>query len=89
MKALQELGSRVRRERISQGLKQRELAEKAAISLNAIASLEHGRPVTTATLSRVLDALGFQDALVNLLPPPVMSPLDLQKLAGKERQRVR
>ena len=89
MRAIQELGERVRRERIAQGLKQKALAAKAAVSADALSSLENGRPVTTLTLARVLRAMGYGDALENLLPPPVVSPVDLQKLEGKQRQRVR
>jgi transcriptional regulator with XRE-family HTH domain len=89
MKELEELGKRVRAERIAAGLKQRELADRAAISVDSLSSLENGRPVSTATLQRVLRALGHGDALGNLLPPPVVSPIDMQKLAGKQRQRVR
>ena len=83
------LGIRVRRERISHGLKQKELAAKAAVSVDALSALENGRPVTTQTLALVLKALGYRDALENMLPPPVVSPIDMQKLEGKERQRVR
>ena len=89
MRAIQVLGERVRRERIAQGLKQKALAAKAAVSADALSSLENGRPVTTLTLARVLRAMGYGDALENLLPPPVVSPVDLQKLEGKQRQRVR
>jgi transcriptional regulator with XRE-family HTH domain len=89
MKELQELGLRARRQRVASGLKQDELAAKAAVSLNVIKALENGRSVTVESLARVLQALGFGDALINLLPAPVPSPIELQKLAGKERQRVR
>ena len=89
MKELAELGQRVRRERIARSLKQRALAAKAAVSADALSALENGRPVTTQTLARVLLALGYKGALAELLPPPVVSPLDLQKLQGKQRQRVR
>ena len=89
MKEVQALGERVRRERIAQGLKQKEVAAKAAVSADALSSLENGRPVTTQTLARVLRAMGYGEALENLLPPPVVSPIDLQKLEGKQRQRVR
>jgi transcriptional regulator with XRE-family HTH domain len=84
-----ELGTRIRRERIARSLKQKELAAMAAVSVDTLSALENGRPVTTQTLSRVLDALGYGEALENLLPPPVVSPIDLQKLEGKQRQRVR
>lgn len=89
MNNLIELGVRIKRERMARKLKQKELAAKAAISTAALASLENGRTVTTQTLARVLSALGYKEALQNLLPPPVVSPLDLQKLKGKRRQRVR
>lgn len=89
MKELEELGARVRRQRVSLGLKQQELAEKAAVSINVITALENGRSVTVESLARVLQGLGFREALINLLPAPVPSPIELQKLAGKERQRVR
>ena len=89
MKQLDELGERIRRERIAQGHKQSELAVMAAVSADTISSLENGRPVTTETLATVLQALGHKEALENVLPPPVISPIDLQKLEGKQRQRVR
>lgn len=89
MKDLKELGARVRHQRVAQGLKQQELAAKAAVSEDALSALENGRSVTVESLARVLQALGFRDAMINLLPAPVPSPIALQKLAGKQRQRVR
>jgi transcriptional regulator with XRE-family HTH domain len=89
MKELKELGARVRHQRVAQGLKQQELAAKAAVSADALSALENGRSVTVESLARVLQALGFREAVINLLPAPVPSPIALQKLAGKERQRVR
>jgi putative transcriptional regulator len=89
MNEIRELGARVRRQRVAQGLKQQELAARAAVGKNVVSALENGRSVTVESLARVLQALGFRDALVNLLPAPVPSPIELQKLAGRERQRVR
>lgn len=89
MKELKELGARVRHQRVTQGLKQQELAARAAVSEDALSALENGRSVTVESLARVLQGLGFREALINLLPAPVPSPIELQKLAGKERQRVR
>lgn len=89
MKSLLELGERIQRERIAQEKKQEDLAAEAAVSRRTVIKLENGDPVTTRTLQSVLAALGYGDALENLLPPPVVSPIDLQKLEGKKRQRVR
>jgi transcriptional regulator with XRE-family HTH domain len=83
------LGEHIRKQRILLKMKQRELADRAAVSLSSLGKLEHGQPVTTTTLSRVLQVLGFSDALKTLVPPPPVSPLELQELAGKERLRVR
>jgi transcriptional regulator with XRE-family HTH domain len=89
MTDLSKLGERVQQQRIAAGLKQQELADHAAVSRDALSALENGRPVTTATLARILAALGYTDALTNLVPAPAISPLDMQKLRGKERRRVR
>ena len=89
MKEIVALGRGVRRERIALGLKQKELAAKAAVSVDTLSALENGRPVTTQTLAQVLAALGYGEALANVLPLPVVSPIEMQKLEGKQRQRVR
>lgn len=89
MKELEELGDRVRHQRVTQGLKQQELAAKAAVSTHVLSALENGRSVTLESLARVLQGLGFRESLVNLLPAPIPSPIELQRLAGKQRQRVR
>ena len=89
MNELIELGNRIRGERIAAGLKQQELADRAAVSSDTLSALENGRPVSTEKLARILKGLGYAGALENLLPPPVASPVDLQKLAGKPRRRVR
>ena len=89
MREIKELGARIRHQRIAMGLKQTELAEKAAVSKDALSSLENGRSVKTETLARVLRGLGHPKALAEMLPAPVISPIDLQKLEGKQRRRVR
>jgi putative transcriptional regulator len=86
---LKELGFRLKRERIASGLKQTDLAARAALSFHTVAAAERGQPVTTETLARILASLGYEGHLANLLPEPQLSPLDLRKLKGKERERVR
>ncbi len=89
MKELIKLGERIRRQRIAMEMKQQELADRAAVSPDTLSALENGKTVTTETLARVLRALGRKEALAGVVPPPSISPIDLQKLAGKQRQRIR
>ncbi len=59
-----------------------DLAANAAVSKDALSSLENGRNVTPETLAQALKALGQSNALANLLPEPVMSPDEARKLMG-------
>jgi len=89
MKELIELGKRVRHCRIATELTQRELSDRSAVSLDSLSALENGKPITTETLARILRGLRVSNQLENLLPPPTISPIDMQKLSGKQRKRVR
>ena len=82
------LGSRVQRERLNRNLTQAELAERAGIGPRTVRYLAAGRQTTVETLIRVLRALEKLDALNALLPEPGVSPLQLAKLKGRERQRA-
>ena len=82
------LGSRVQRERLNRNLTQAELAERAGIGTRTVRYLEAGRQTTVETLIRVLRALNKLDALDAFLPEPGLSPLQLAKLKGRERQRA-
>ncbi len=80
----QGLGRRVRALRVARELTQVELAERANLSVGAVKHLETGAGATTATLVKVLRALGAQGWLETLSPPPM--PFDPLKLL-EERQR--
>lgn len=87
--ALAELGKRIHHARVNALLKQSELAEKAAISPNTLCRAENGKPIQTATLFRILGALGNAEAMVELLPRVKISPLAIQKAKKAQRVRVR
>lgn len=87
-KCLQELGLRITHARTNAELTQQALADKAAISLATLSKAERGYPMTTATLFRILDALGKADKLPNLFPAPTINPIILKK-ALTTRKRVR
>jgi transcriptional regulator with XRE-family HTH domain len=80
----QTLGHGVRARRIAARLTQVELAERANVSVGALKHLETGSGATTTTLVKVLRALGAEDWLATLAPPP--APFDpLQLLEDRQR----
>ena len=86
--ALVLLGSRVQRERLNRNLTQAALAERAGVGTRTVRYLEGGRQTTVETLIRILRALDKLDALDAVLPEHGLSPLQLAKLKGRERQRA-
>ncbi len=89
VESLKVIGDRVRYHRIQAEHTQIELAEMAAVSVDTLASLEKGKSISTENFCRILKVLGLEEGLISSLPKKVISPLDLQKLQGKERKRVR
>ncbi len=83
----EELGNRIKALRLRKNITQKELAEAATLSLNAIKSLESGRG-KLSTLIAVLRELGALDHLNSFIPEPSISPIQLAKMQGKERERA-
>jgi putative transcriptional regulator len=82
-----ELGNRIKALRLRKNITQKELAEATTLSLNAIKSLESGRG-KLSTLIAVLRELGALDHLNSFIPEPSISPIQLAKMQGKERERA-
>jgi transcriptional regulator with XRE-family HTH domain len=85
---LAELGTRLERTRLERNLSQRELAAEAGVERKAVQRIEAGEPVKLTSFIRVLRALGLLDALDQLVPEPLPSPIELLKLHGKRRRRA-
>jgi putative transcriptional regulator len=85
---LRELGQRLKRRRLDKNLTQQSLADRAGLSRTTVSELERGAPAGVLTLVQVLRALGTLDELDAFLPDPGLSPLQLAKLKGRERQRA-
>lgn len=83
----EELGNRIKALRLRKNITQKDLAEAATLSLNAIKSLESGRG-KLSTLIAVLRELGALDHLTSFIPEPSISPIQLAKMQGKERERA-
>jgi putative transcriptional regulator len=85
---LKELGDRFRRERLNRNLSQSELAAKAGLSRRTIVGAETGDGPTLETVVSMLRALGLLNHLEIFLPLVEISPVQLAKLKGKQRQRA-
>ncbi len=83
-----DLGRRLQQHRLNQNLSQAELAVATGIARKTITSIETGHGATLLTLIAVLRGLGLVNQLDNFIPPPGPSPIQLVKLAGKQRRRA-
>lgn len=83
-----ELGSRFRALRLNKNITQQELANSTCTSLNTIKALEQGK-AKISTVIAVLRELNALQELDGFIAPPQISPLQLAKLKGKERERAR
>ena len=83
------IGKRLKEYRLKKRYTQKELSERAGISLFTVAQIEHGKPVSIAMLVPVLRVLRLLDNLEMLLPEATISPVEVLKLKGKQPQRIR
>ncbi len=85
---MKEIGVRLKRERLNQNVSQADLARDAGVARKTITNLETGEGCSMTTLLGVLRALGRLENLDAFLPDPGISPIQLAKLKGKQRQRA-
>ncbi len=83
-----ELGGRLKRQRIVQGLTQAEVAARAGVSTPTISNLESGKNTAFETVVRVVSVLGLENELQDLF---MLKPLSIAALERMEQlpQRVR
>lgn len=82
-----ELGDRIKTARLNADLTQQALADKAGISLKAVTNSEKGKS-TLGSMVAILVALELTEQLNSFLPKQAISPIQLAKLQGKDRQRA-
>lgn len=82
-----EIGSRLRALRLRRNTTQQELADAAGLSVTAIKGLESGRG-RLASLVAVLRALSALDQLDQFIAEITISPLQLARNQGKQRERA-
>ena len=84
----EEIGKRLKSERLNQNITQAVLSERAGISRRTLVGAERGEPFTIDTLLSILRELGRLAQIDQFLPEPGISPIQLSKLKGKKRQRA-
>lgn len=83
-----EMGRRLKKERLNRNLTRSEIATKAGISIKTIQNVEDGKGTTVTSLVRLMRALGLVARFDALVPEPGLSPIELLKLQGRERKRA-
>ncbi|MGJ8678898.1 helix-turn-helix transcriptional regulator [Paraglaciecola sp.] len=82
-----ELGDRLKVARLNADFTQKQLAEKAGVSLKAVVNSENGKS-TLESFVAILMALELTEQLNSFLPKQDISPIQLAKLRGKTRKRA-
>jgi len=85
---LQELTRRVKQLRLNQNITQDDLAKRSGVHVQTIKNFESGKSTKVITLIQILRAFGELNALDAFIPDPGISPIELLKLKGKERERA-
>ncbi len=83
-----ELTQRVKKRRLNLNITQEELSKKAGVHVQTIKNFESGKTTTLLTFIQILRAFEGLNALNSLFPDPGISPIELLKLKGKERERA-
>lgn len=84
-----ELGDRLRQLRVQQELRQGDLAERAGVDVKALRRFEQSGQGSVSTLVRICFALGVQNQLAALFPPPPAASLHELLDEAAPRRRVR
>ncbi len=82
-----EIGKRIQSARIDLPMSQKELAERAGISLRTVANIESGKDVQLRSFLQVMRTLGLIDRIDTILDEEQLRPSDAVNL-GKRRQRA-
>ena len=83
----EELGNRLRQARLNANITQAELASRTGLNRRTILNAEKGK-VQLKNIVAILVSLNMAEQLNIFLPAQEISPLQLAKLKGQERQRA-
>ncbi len=85
---LRDIGQRVRQKRLKKNITQAQLVKNAGLNISTIQGVENGSPFGMLSLIQILRALNLLDEINNFLPLETISPIQLVKMKGKDRQRA-
>lgn len=83
----EELGERLKQARLNQNLTQAEVAESVGVSRRQVMNAEKGKAQLEVFVA-ILAALNLTSHLELFLPKQQISPLQLARLQGRQRQRA-
>ncbi len=84
---VEELGNRLKQARLNADLTQAEVASRAGLNRSIILNAEKGK-VQLKNFVAILVSMDMADQLNIFLPAQEISPIQLAKLKGRERQRA-
>lgn len=84
---VEELGNRLKQTRLRADLTQSEVASRSGLSRRTILNAEKGK-VQLENLVAILVSMGVVEQLNMFLPVQEISPIQLAKLKGQQRQRA-
>nr|WP_310617949.1 helix-turn-helix transcriptional regulator [Pantoea cypripedii] len=85
---LSELGQRLKNQRLRRNLLQKELAEKAGISVSALKNLENDGKATLKNFMKVVFAMRLEKEITQLFSTPALSIAQVEALREPTRQRA-
>ena len=88
---IQSLGAQYKTYRLRVELTQKEVAEKAGVSLITLRAFENGKAVniTMGNLLALLRVIEQLEGITEILPEIPISPYQLLKLHSKQKKRIR
>ena len=88
---IQSLGAQYKSYRLNANLTQKEVAEKAGVSLITLRAFETGKAtnITMGNLLALLRAINNLECITEILPEIPISPYLLARLLKKQRKRVK
>lgn len=84
--SLEEIGARIRNQRIASHFTQDDLARRAGISLSSVRRIEQGQSVQFDTILRVLKVLNLLSKMEVTFPVQQITPM--QRLQGEQQKKI-